>query len=52
MAGFRVWNYNKSADDTVRGASSMHASIDGRTASPPAGFAIRKARLDAFRWLA
>ena len=42
IAGFKIWNYNKSAEDTSRGAKSMRVSIDGVNVSPAQGYAIRK----------
>ncbi len=38
LAGIRVWNYNKSRDDTHRGARFVHISLDGRALAPRAGF--------------
>lgn len=29
MAGVRVWNYNKSSDDTARGVKRAHVTLDG-----------------------
>nr|XP_034314743.1 protein KIAA0556 isoform X5 [Crassostrea gigas] len=42
MAGLRVWNYNKSPEDTYRGAKTVHVQIDGKQVSPPDGYLIRK----------
>uniref|UniRef100_A0A8B9PFZ4 KIAA0556 n=1 Tax=Apteryx owenii TaxID=8824 RepID=A0A8B9PFZ4_APTOW len=42
IAGLRFWNYNKSPEDTYRGAKVVHVSLDGRSISPPEGFLIRK----------
>ncbi|XP_061197501.1 katanin-interacting protein-like [Saccostrea echinata] len=42
MAGLRVWNYNKSPEDTYRGAKIVHVKIDGKQVSPPDGYLIRK----------
>ncbi|XP_014661506.1 PREDICTED: uncharacterized protein KIAA0556-like isoform X2 [Priapulus caudatus] len=42
LTGLRLWNYNKSSEDTYRGAKIMHATIDGNAVSPPEGFLIRK----------
>ncbi|NXD78023.1 K0556 protein, partial [Halcyon senegalensis] len=42
IAGLRFWNYNKSPEDTYRGAKVVHVSLDGRSISPPDGFLIRK----------
>ncbi|NXX19228.1 K0556 protein, partial [Podargus strigoides] len=43
IAGFRFWNYNKSPEDTFRGAKVVHVLLDGHSISPPEGFLIRKA---------
>ncbi|XP_078316471.1 katanin-interacting protein-like isoform X4 [Crassostrea virginica] len=42
IAGLRVWNYNKSPEDTYRGAKTVHVQIDGKQVSPPEGYLIRK----------
>ncbi|KAH0632093.1 hypothetical protein JD844_020156 [Phrynosoma platyrhinos] len=51
IAGLRIWNYNKSPEDTYRGVSRhsaweaakvVHVSLDGYCISPPEGFLIRK----------
>ncbi|KAK6170887.1 hypothetical protein SNE40_019176 [Patella caerulea] len=42
VTGLRIWNYNKSREDTYRGAKIVHVKIDGRQVSPPSGFLIRK----------
>ncbi|XP_009672946.2 katanin-interacting protein isoform X1 [Struthio camelus] len=42
IAGLRFWNYNKSPEDTYRGAKVVHVSLDGCSISPPEGFLIRK----------
>ncbi|XP_071067322.1 katanin-interacting protein isoform X4 [Dasypus novemcinctus] len=42
IAGLRFWNYNKSSEDTYRGAKIAHVSLDGLSVSPPEGFLIRK----------
>ncbi|XP_025963491.2 katanin-interacting protein isoform X2 [Dromaius novaehollandiae] len=42
IAGLRFWNYNKSPEDTYRGAKVVHVSLDGRSISPLEGFLIRK----------
>lgn len=42
--GLRVWNYNKSPEDTFRGAKQLHISVDGLLVSPKeSGFVLRKA---------
>lgn len=43
LSGVRVWNYNKSEEDTFRGARVVHITIDGHSISPVEGFALRKA---------
>ncbi|XP_078728826.1 katanin-interacting protein isoform X2 [Lampetra fluviatilis] len=42
LAGLRLWNYNKSAEDTYRGAKTVHVTVDGKAVSPPEGFLVRK----------
>ncbi|NXL90568.1 K0556 protein, partial [Alectura lathami] len=42
IAGLRFWNYNKSPEDTYRGAKVVHVTLDGHNISPPEGFLIRK----------
>ncbi|KFW07344.1 Uncharacterized protein KIAA0556, partial [Eurypyga helias] len=42
IAGLRFWNYNKSPEDTFRGAKVVHVLLDGRSISPTEGFLIRK----------
>ncbi|XP_068276229.1 katanin-interacting protein isoform X2 [Nyctibius grandis] len=42
IAGLRFWNYNKSLEDTFRGAKVVHVSLDGHRISPSEGFLIRK----------
>ncbi|XP_074867041.1 katanin-interacting protein isoform X2 [Carettochelys insculpta] len=42
IAGLRFWNYNKSPEDTYRGAKVAHVLLDGHCISPPEGFLIRK----------
>ena len=42
IAALRIWNYNKSAEDTYRGARTLHASLDGAPCSPPQ-FLLRRA---------
>ncbi|KAF1324812.1 hypothetical protein FI667_g9622, partial [Globisporangium splendens] len=42
--GLRVWNYNKSPEDTLRGVKQTHVFVDGVLVSPKAsGFLVRKA---------
>ncbi|KAI1896263.1 hypothetical protein AGOR_G00093000 [Albula goreensis] len=42
VAGLRIWNYNKSPEDTYRGVKVIHVSMDDVVISPPEGFLIRK----------
>ncbi|KFP85945.1 Uncharacterized protein KIAA0556, partial [Acanthisitta chloris] len=42
IAGLRFWNYNKSPEDTYRGAKVVHVLLDGQNISPPEGFLLRK----------
>ncbi|XP_044289302.1 katanin-interacting protein isoform X2 [Varanus komodoensis] len=42
VAGLRLWNYNKSPEDTYRGAKVLHVWLDGCCLSPPGGFLVRK----------
>ncbi|KAK7112200.1 hypothetical protein V1264_011687 [Littorina saxatilis] len=42
VSGLRIWNYNKSPEDTYRGARIAHVSVNDRVISPPEGLLIRK----------
>ncbi|XP_025076001.1 protein KIAA0556 homolog isoform X2 [Pomacea canaliculata] len=42
VSGLRIWNYNKTPEDTFRGARIMHVSINERWISPEEGFLVRK----------
>ncbi|XP_048408317.2 katanin-interacting protein isoform X2 [Stegostoma tigrinum] len=42
IIGLRFWNYNKSPEDTYRGAKVVHVTLDGYSISPPEGFLLRK----------
>ncbi|KAM6423791.1 katanin-interacting protein isoform 3-T4 [Liasis olivaceus] len=42
IVGLRIWNYNKSPEDTYRGAKVVHVWLDGCCISPPGGFLVRK----------
>ncbi|XP_005100895.1 katanin-interacting protein isoform X2 [Aplysia californica] len=42
VSGVRVWNYNKSPEDTYRGAKVMHVQVNDRVVSPPEGYLLRK----------
>ncbi|XP_078693037.1 katanin-interacting protein-like isoform X5 [Branchiostoma floridae x Branchiostoma belcheri] len=43
LTGLRFWNYNKSREDTYRGAKVVHLLLDGQVISPAQGYLIRKA---------
>mmetsp|Transcript_19206 Transcript_19206/g.31989 ORF Transcript_19206/g.31989 Transcript_19206/m.31989 type:complete len:298 (-) Transcript_19206:2320-3213(-) len=43
LAGIRIWNYNKSPEDTRRGVKYVHVSLDGYPLSPRNGLLIRRA---------
>ncbi|XP_024242530.1 katanin-interacting protein isoform X2 [Oncorhynchus tshawytscha] len=42
VAGLRIWNYNKTPEDSYRGVKVIHVSLDNRLISPAEGFLIRK----------
>ncbi|XP_058252111.1 katanin-interacting protein isoform X2 [Hemibagrus wyckioides] len=42
IAGLRVWNYNKSPEDSYRGVRALCVYVDEECVSPPDGFLIRK----------
>ncbi|XP_056306739.1 katanin-interacting protein [Danio aesculapii] len=42
IAGFRMWNYNKSPEDSYRGVKVVHVFLDEVCISPLEGFLIRK----------
>ncbi|KAM6964331.1 katanin-interacting protein isoform 2-T2 [Tautogolabrus adspersus] len=42
IAGLRIWNYNKSPEDSFRGVKLVHVFVDDVAISPPEGFLIRK----------
>ncbi|KAM9774277.1 katanin-interacting protein isoform 2-T2 [Syngnathus typhle] len=42
IAGLRIWNYNKSAEDSYRGVKVIHMIMDDLAISPVEGFLIRK----------
>ena len=42
VTGLRVWNYNKSLEDTFRGAKTIHVYLDDHVISPDNGFLLRK----------
>ncbi|XP_029978131.1 protein KIAA0556 isoform X2 [Sphaeramia orbicularis] len=42
IAGLRIWNYNKSPEDSYRGVKVIHVFMDDIAISPTDGFLIRK----------
>ncbi|XP_061564927.1 katanin-interacting protein isoform X2 [Cololabis saira] len=42
IAGLRIWNYNKSPEDSYRGVKIVHLFMDDVAISPTDGFLIRK----------
>ncbi|XP_056286529.1 katanin-interacting protein isoform X2 [Pseudoliparis swirei] len=42
ITGLRIWNYNKSSEDSYRGVKVIHVFMDDVAISPPEGFLIRK----------
>ncbi|XP_053540567.1 katanin-interacting protein isoform X3 [Ictalurus punctatus] len=42
ITGLRVWNYNKSPEDSYRGLHALCVYVDEVCVSPPDGFLIRK----------
>ncbi|XP_074475318.1 katanin-interacting protein isoform X1 [Sebastes fasciatus] len=42
VAGLRIWNYNKSPEDSYRGVKVIHVFMDDVAISPTDGFLIRK----------
>ncbi|XP_051927947.1 katanin-interacting protein isoform X2 [Hippocampus zosterae] len=42
VAGLRIWNYNKSAEDSYSGVKVIHVIMDDVAVSPVEGFLIRK----------
>ncbi|XP_067343977.1 katanin-interacting protein isoform X3 [Channa argus] len=42
IAGLRIWNYNKSPEDSYRGVKVIRVFIDDVSISPSEGFLIRK----------
>lgn len=43
MAALRLWNYNKSQEDTARGVRRARVFLGGRLVSPTEGFLVRRA---------
>lgn len=47
--GLRIWNYNKSPEDSFRGVKQITVALDGKLISPKqTGFVLRKAPGSAF----
>ncbi|XP_029954143.1 protein KIAA0556 isoform X2 [Salarias fasciatus] len=42
IAGLRIWNYNKSPEDSYRGVKMVYLYVDDVPISPPEGFLVRK----------
>ncbi|BFZ02930.1 hypothetical protein BsWGS_05969 [Bradybaena similaris] len=42
ITAVRIWNYNKSPEDTYRGAKVMHVHVNDRVISPLEGYLLRK----------
>ncbi|XP_015237903.1 PREDICTED: uncharacterized protein KIAA0556 homolog [Cyprinodon variegatus] len=42
IAGLRIWNYNKSPEDSYRGVKVFHLYMDDVAISPAEGFLVRK----------
>jgi hypothetical protein len=43
LRALRVWNYNKSEEDALRGARTLAVTVDGAPATPPGGVSLRRA---------
>jgi hypothetical protein len=43
IAGIKFYNYNKTPEDSLRGAKTMIIKIDGKLVTPAKGITIRKA---------
>mmetsp|Transcript_5505 Transcript_5505/g.15335 ORF Transcript_5505/g.15335 Transcript_5505/m.15335 type:complete len:1697 (+) Transcript_5505:302-5392(+) len=43
VTGLRIWNYNKSLEDTGRGLKAVQLFLDGKPLSPPGGHLLAKA---------
>jgi hypothetical protein len=43
IGSIRIYNYNKSLEDTLRGVKLLTIKIDGKLATPAKGITIRKA---------
>jgi len=47
VTGLRVWNYNKTPEDTFRGAKVIHVYMDEKEVSPESGYFLRKGKRNA-----
>jgi hypothetical protein len=45
VSGLRIWNYNKSSDDTLRGAQIVNILLDEQPVSNESTFLLRKGKL-------
>ncbi|CAF4386537.1 unnamed protein product [Rotaria socialis] len=43
LHGLRIWNYNKSSEDTYRGIKRLHVQLNDKIISPRQGFLLRRA---------
>eukprot|EP00912_Choanoflagellata_sp_UC4_P001815 UC4_evm5s1162 len=43
LSGFKLWNYNKSSEDTIRGVRTMSIYMDGKSITPSQRVEVRKA---------
>ncbi|CAF0905057.1 unnamed protein product [Adineta steineri] len=43
LHGLRIWNYNRSPDDTYRGIKRLHVQLNDKIISPRQGFLLRRA---------
>ena len=43
LSALRIWNYNKTAEDTHRGVKWVKVSVDGKWVCPKSGLLVRKA---------
>ncbi|CAF3553894.1 unnamed protein product [Rotaria sp. Silwood1] len=43
LHGLRIWNYNRSPDDTYQGIKRLHVQLNDKIISPRQGFLLRRA---------
>ncbi|CAF1618828.1 unnamed protein product [Rotaria magnacalcarata] len=43
LHGLRIWNYNRSSEDTYRGVKRLHVQLNDKIISPRQGFLLRRA---------